>query len=53
MCQLKLKRIFLVVYFINTNLPEERVQVLLSEKEPGELQQVNTKCDKLHNIDKY
>ena len=30
--ELKLRRIFLAVYFINTNPPEERVQVLLSEK---------------------
>ena len=31
--ELKLRRIFLAVYFNNTNPPEERVQVLLSEKE--------------------
>ena len=30
---LKLKRIFWAVYSVNTNLLEERVQVLLSEKE--------------------
>ena len=31
--ELKLKRIFWAVYSVNTNLLEERVQVLLSEKE--------------------
>ena len=35
--ELKLRRIFPAVYFVNTNLPEERVQVLLSEKELIEL----------------
>ena len=29
---LKLRRIFPSVYFVNLNLPEERVKVLLSEK---------------------
>ena len=35
--ELKLRRIFAAVYFVNTNLPEEKVQVLLSEKELSEL----------------
>ena len=30
-------RIFSAVYFVNTNLPEERVQLLLSKKELSEL----------------
>ena len=30
--ELKLKRIFTAVYFVNTNPPEERVQILLSVK---------------------
>ena len=30
--ELKLKRTFLAVYFVNSNLPEERVQVLLLQK---------------------
>ena len=30
--ELKLRRIFPAVYFVNTNLPEERVQVLHSEE---------------------
>ena len=32
LAELKLRRIFSAVYFVNTNLPEERVQVLLPEK---------------------
>ena len=35
--ELKLKRIFPAVCFVNTNLPEERVKVLLFEKEPSKL----------------
>ena len=35
--ELKLKKIFWVVYSVNTNPLEERVQVLLSEKELTEL----------------
>ena len=35
--KLKLMRIFLAVYFVNTNPVEEKVQVLLSEKELREL----------------
>ena len=35
--ELKLRRIFLAVYFVNTNLPEDRIQVLLPEKELSEL----------------
>ena len=35
--ELKLRRIFPAVNFVNTNLPEERVQVLLPEKELSEL----------------
>ena len=35
--ELKLQRILLVVYFVNTNPPQERVQLLLSEKELSKL----------------
>ena len=35
--ELKLRRIFPGVYFVNTNPPKERVQVLLSEKELSKL----------------
>ena len=34
--ELNLRRIFLAVYFVNTNLPEETAQVLLFEKELSE-----------------
>ena len=34
---LKLRIIFPAVYFVNKNLPEERVQVLLSENQLSEL----------------
>ena len=35
--ELKLRRIFLAVHFVDTNLTLERFQVLLSEKERKEL----------------
>ena len=35
--ELKLRRIFPAVYFVNTNPPEERVEVLLPEKELSRL----------------
>ena len=35
--ELKLKRIFANFHFVNTNLPEERVQVPFSEKELREV----------------
>ena len=35
--ELKPRRIFPAVCFVNTNLPEERVKVLLSEKELSKL----------------
>ena len=31
--ELKLRGVFLPVYFVDTNLPEKKVQILLSEKE--------------------
>ena len=34
---LSLTRIFLAIYFVNINLPQERAQVLLAEKEFSEL----------------
>ena len=33
--EFQLRRIFPAVYFVNNNLPKERVQVLLSEKKLG------------------
>ena len=35
--ELKLRRLFPAVYFVNKNVPEERTQVLLSKKELIEL----------------
>ena len=45
--ELKLRRIFPAVCFVNTNLPEERIQLLLSEKRLSELQ------DDSQNIGRY
>ena len=51
--ELKLGRIFQAIYFVNTNTPEERVQVLLSEKELSELPEDNPNIFKKSNIDRY
>ena len=51
--ELKLNRIFPTVYFVNTNLPEERIQVLLSEKELSELPDDSPNISKKSNIDSY
>ena len=51
--ELKLRRIFPDVYFVNTNPLGEGVQVLLSEKELGELQDESPDIFKKPNIDRY
>ena len=51
--ELKLRRIFPAVHFVNTNLPEERVQVLLPEKELSELPDDSLNIFKRSNIDRY
>ena len=51
--ELKPRRIFPAVYFINTNPPAERVQVLLSEKEPSEVPDNSPNIFKKSNIDRY
>ena len=51
--ELKLSTIFPTVYFVNTNLPEERVQVLLPEKELSRLPDDSTNVFKRSNIDRY
>ena len=51
--ELKLRRIFPAVYFVNTNLPEERVQVLLSKSELSELPDDSPNIFKKSNIDRY
>ena len=50
--ELKLRRIFPAVYFVNTNLPEERVQILLSEKKLSELPDDSPNIFKKSNIDR-
>ena len=50
---LKLRRIFPAVCFVNTNLPEEKVKVLLSEKELSELPDDSSNIFKKANIDRY
>ena len=51
--KLKLRRIFLASYFVNNNLPEERVQVLLSEKELRKLPDDSPNNFKKENTDRY
>ena len=53
MPELKLRRIFSAVYFVKTSLPEEKVQILLSEKELSKLPDDNQKIFKKSNIDRY
>ena len=43
-------RIFSAVYFVNTNLPEERVQLLLSKKELIELRDDSPNIFKRSNV---
>ena len=47
---LKLRRIFLAMYFVSTNLTEERVQVLLPKKEPSKLPDESSNIFKKSNI---
>ena len=51
--ELELRRIFPAVYFVNINLPEERVQVLLSEKELSKLPHDSPNIFKKSNIGCY
>ena len=50
---LKLRRISPSVYFVNSNLPGERVQVLFSEKELRELLGDSPNIFRESNIDRY
>ena len=50
---LKLGRIFPAVYFVKTNLTEDRVQVLFSEKEFSKLTGDSPNILKKSNIDCY
>ena len=49
----RLRKIFPAVYFVNTSLPEERVQVLLSEKEVRKLPDLSANIFKKSNTDYY
>ena len=51
--ELKLRRIFPAVCFVITNLPEERIKVLVSEKELSELPDDSSNIFKKSNIDRY
>ena len=51
--ELKLRRIFPAVYFVNTNLPQEKFQVLLSEKELSKRPDDSPKIFKRSDIDRY
>ena len=51
--ELKLKRIFPALYFVNTNLSEEGVQVLLPEKELSRLPDDSLSIFKRSNIHRY
>ena len=44
---------FPAVHFVNTNVPEERIQTLLPEKELNELPDDSTNIFKKSNIDRY
>ena len=51
--ELKLRRVFPAAYFVNTNPPEGRVQVLLSEKELNKLPDNSPNISKKSNINRY
>ena len=51
--EMKLRKIFPTVYFINTYPPEERVQVLPSEKELSILPDYSPKIFKNSDIDYF
>ena len=51
--ELKLRRVFRSVYFVNINPPEERVKVLLSKKELSLLPDDSPNIFKKSNIDRY
>ena len=51
--ELRLRRTFPAVYFVETNPPEKRLQVLIAEKELRELPDDILKTFKKSNIDCY
>ena len=51
--ELKLRRIIPAVYFVNNSLPEERIRVLLPEKELSKLPGNRPNIFKRSKIDRY
>ena len=51
--ELRLRRIFLAVYFVDTNPPEERVKILLCGKELNDLPVYSQNIFKKSYIDRY
>ena len=51
--ELKLRRVFLAVHFVNINVQKERAQVLLSKKELNELPNDSKNIFIKSNIDRY
>lgn len=51
--ELKLRRVFLAVHFVNINVQKERTQVLLSKKELNELPNDSKNIFIKSNIDRY
>ena len=53
MPELFLRRVFPGVQFVNTNLPEERSKVLLTEEQLSSLPEDSTDIFRRNNIDRY
>ena len=51
--ELHLRRVFPAVYFVNTNMPEDRLRILLSEEEIEKLPDNCSNIFKINNIDWY
>ena len=51
--ELKLRRIIPAVYFVNNSLPEERIRVLLLEKELSKLPDNSPNIFKRSKVDRY
>lgn len=51
--ELKLRRVFATVHLVNTNVAEERIEVLLSQKELNELPDDSPNILKKFNINQY
>ena len=51
--ELHLRRVFPAMYFVNTNMPEDRSRILLSEEEIEKLPGDSKDILKRNNIDRY